>query len=65
MWHRESELLVHYQGIDAAELRMLECIRQAADDFETVGAPGCDGALIGADDEVELHCPEAVALCVG
>lgn len=41
---RSLQLLVHHQGIDKPEPRVLECARQPADDFEAVCTPDRDGA---------------------
>lgn len=36
--------------------RMAERPGQPADDFKTHGLPPFHGAVVAADDEIELHC---------
>jgi len=36
----------------------MEGAGKAADDFEAEALPQADGALVGADDEIELHGAE-------
>ena len=50
---------MHYKHVDQAEARVPECIRNAADDFESMLVPQPHGAFVRADDEVELHCRES------
>src|SRR5688572_7784290 len=54
------EVEKHHQGIDIAESRMVECAGQSAHDLEAEALPEADSALIGADNEVELHRAEAL-----
>jgi len=50
-----SERLIHYKRVDVARLRMLECTRKLADNLKPKPLPKPYGALVRADDEIELH----------
>lgn len=50
---------IHHQNIHESLRGVLKGKRQAADNFETEARPQFNGALVGADDEVELHRAEA------
>src|ERR1700722_20186410 len=54
-----SKLLVHHEGVNEAEYRMPETEWEAADLRKPVRLPRPDRALVGADDEIELHGTEA------
>src|SRR5215469_13067103 len=56
LWLQVAE---HDQGVDVAFRRMVESTREATDNFEAQALPEADGALVGADDEVELHRTKA------
>ena len=56
--------LVEHERVDVACLRVVECSRESADDFETSVLPKYDRPLVRADDEVELHASVALRLRV-
>src|SRR6186713_1906881 len=50
-----SKRLIHYQYLDVTVPRMRESARHAADHVEPQRLPQPYRALVGADDEIELH----------
>ena len=54
------KLLVHHEGVHVACVRVQECLWEGSYDGEAAALPEVDGALVGADDEVELHGAEAL-----
>src|SRR6266850_4846255 len=49
------EIAIHDVGVDVSLHGMLECSGKASDNFKSEGLPQTHGALVGADDEIELH----------
>ena len=53
------ERAVHHQRVDVAAARVEDGAGQAAQGREAHALPEGDRALVGGDDEIELHRPEA------
>jgi hypothetical protein len=55
----ELKIAIHYEGVDVALRWMKKSFGKAADDLEVEALPKAYGAVVGADDEIELHGAKA------
>src|SRR6266436_4269761 len=49
------EIAKHDVGVDVAQRRMKEGFGKLANDFKIEALPQADGAIVGANHEIELH----------
>lgn len=59
------KLAKHNEGVDIAERRVKECFRKPTDDLKSERLPESHRAFVAADDEIELHGPEALCASMG
>src|SRR5215470_891728 len=58
-----SELAIHDERVDEAQLGMLKSFGKAADDLEPKALPQFHSALVRANDEIELHGAKPALPC--
>jgi hypothetical protein len=59
---RDLKIAIHDEGIYQAQGRVLKGPRKLPDDLEPAALPQANGALVGADYEIELHGAKAARL---